>query len=102
VSVRDPRGIPLVAVEIKAGTDPAAALERNGAVRKSFANEIALNPDVKTILVANCITEELRRRIDQEGLYDHRFLMSDLVNEPRSRQRFINLLAAGFMSRRHR
>lgn len=102
VSVRDPRGLPVVAVEIKAGTDPAAALERNGAVRKSFANEIALNPDVKTILVANCITEELRRRIDQEGLYDHRFLMSDLVNEPRSRQRFINLLAAGFMSRRRR
>ena len=51
------------AMEIKAGLDPAGALERLGAIFKSFENTLAEYPDAVTILVASCITDEVESRL---------------------------------------
>ncbi|MCK7511704.1 MAG: hypothetical protein MZV70_51770 [Desulfobacterales bacterium] len=56
----------MVAVEVKAGGDPAGALERLGAA-KSFEDDRNLNPRVKTVYVVRCITPELQRRISQNN-----------------------------------
>jgi hypothetical protein len=91
VSMRDPNDVPVVAVEVKAGADPAGALERLGAAIKSFENDRDLNPAVKTIYVVRCVTPELQNRINQGGFFDHTFALSDLLVEERRQKAFANL-----------
>jgi len=99
VSMRDPRDIPVVAVEIKAGADPAGALERLGAAIKSFERDRDLNPRVKTVYVVRCITPELQNRINEGGFFDHTFALSDLlVNESRQKT-FANLFLRVILTR---
>lgn len=92
VSLRDPDDLPVMAIEVKAGTDPAGALERLGAAMKSFENDKNLNPRVKTVYVVRCMTPELQRRISQGGFFDHTFGLSQLMADQRSQQTFANLL----------
>lgn len=51
-------------IEIKGGRDPAGALERLGAARKSFE---ATPPGCINFLIAGVITEEMRRRLERLG-----------------------------------
>ena len=61
-------------IEIKSGKDPAAALERLGAVQKSFEE----TPSAKNFLVAGVVTEEMERRLS--GLpVEKCFLLDDLL-----------------------
>jgi hypothetical protein len=53
-------------IEIKGGTDPAGALERLGAIKKSFDYARKENKKVETILVVSCITEEMNKRLKKE------------------------------------
>jgi len=91
MSLRAPDEKPLIAVEVKAGTDPAGALERLGAAMKSFENERSMNPRMKTVYVASCITGEVRNRIDQTKPFDHTFLLPMLLSDATTQKRFAGL-----------
>ncbi len=102
VSLRDRHDIPVVAVEVKAGADPAGALERLGAAIKSFENDRDANPRVKTVYVVRCMTPELQNRINQGAFFDHTFALSDLlVNETRQKA-FANLFLRVILGKRKR
>ena len=52
----------IATVEIKSGTDPAGALERLGAIQKSFAETPAR---ARNFAVLGVVTPEMRRRLDE-------------------------------------
>jgi hypothetical protein len=81
-------------VEIKAGIDPAGALERLGATMKSFENIRAESSDAETILVMSCITDEVQRRLN--GMKNARiFVMTDVIqNKKGEGTRLMNILRA--------
>ena len=54
----------IATIEIKGGTDPAGALERLGAMSKSFAET---PPGCVNFLVAGVITPEMQTRLDGMG-----------------------------------
>jgi len=92
ISLRGPNDMPLIAIEVKAGSDPAGALERLGAAMKSFENDRNLNPRVKTVYVVRSITAELRKRIVENNPFDHTFGLSDLLGDDRTQRTFANLV----------
>ena len=55
----------IATIEIKGGTDPAGALERLGAMTKSFAET---PPGCINFLVAGVITPEMRSRLNEMGV----------------------------------
>ena len=73
-------------VEIKGGKDPAGALERLGAMQKSFE---AMPPDCVNMLVAGVVTPEMRSRLDQMGVVKV-FLLDNLAHDGASWTDFIN------------
>ena len=92
MSFRDPSGKPMIAVEVKAGTDPAGALERYGAAMKSFANEKAMNPNVTTVYIASCLTDEVKTRLREENPFSYTFILGDLATNKRSQGKLLGLL----------
>ena len=54
-------------IEIKGGKDPAGALERLGAIQKSFE---ATPPGYVNMLIAGIITSEMRERLNRLGVID--------------------------------
>lgn len=98
--MRNPKDVPVVAVEVKAGADPAGALERLGAAMKSFENDRDLNPRVKTIYVVRCITPELQNRINQGTFFDHTFALADLLVEESRQRAFANLFLRVILGKR--
>jgi len=91
ICLSDAQGKPLISAEVKAGVDPAGALERLGASMKSFEHGKGLNPRMKTIYVASCITEQVRLRIEQQNPFDYTFSMSGLLGDKATQKRFVNL-----------
>lgn len=81
VSLLDQNGITLCVLEVKGGTDPAGALERYGAAKKSFEEVKRTAPNVTTILVASCITTEVQRRIEQDPLISFYYNLTELLSE---------------------
>ena len=73
-------------IEIKGGKDPAGALERLGAMQKSFE---ATPPNCVNILVAGVVTPEMRARLDQMGVVKV-FLLDDLSHDGDSWTGFLN------------
>lgn len=69
-------------IEVKGGTDPAGALERYGAAKKSFENTLRHSSDTKTILIASCITDEVRERIDKDPTISHYFNLTEIISSP--------------------
>ena len=61
-------------IEIKGGKDPAGALERLGAMQKSFDETPA---NCVNILVVGVVTDEMRTRLEKMGV-DKVFLLDDL------------------------
>lgn len=59
ISLLNKQGSTVGVIEVKGGADPAGALERYGAAKKSFEESRRDNARVKTILVASCITSEV-------------------------------------------
>ncbi|MGF1673024.1 MAG: XcyI family restriction endonuclease, partial [Rivularia sp. (in: cyanobacteria)] len=80
-SLLNNQGITVGVIEIKGGTDPAGALERYGAAKKSFEEALRINPEVKTILVASCITTEVNTRIENDSTISTYFNLTEVLTE---------------------
>ncbi len=75
------QGTTLGIVEVKGGTDPAGALERYGAAKKSFEDTLRISPTAKTILLASCITTEALTRIRQDQTISLYFNLTEVLHE---------------------
>ena len=73
-------------IEIKGGKDPAGALERLGAIQKSFE---ATPPGCVNILIAGIITPEMRERLNRLGIVKS-FLLDDLAHDGESWAEFLS------------
>lgn len=82
-------GAPVIAtIEIKGGTDPAGALERLGAIQKSFEQT---PPGCVNILIAGVITAEMEDRLNALGI-TQRYLLSNLAHDGPEWLEFLNEL----------
>ena len=73
-------------IEIKGGKDPAGALERLGAIQKSFE---ATTPGCVNMLIAGIITSEMRERLNRLGIVKT-FQLDDLAHDGDSWAEFLN------------
>ncbi|MDE2716243.1 MAG: XcyI family restriction endonuclease [Chloroflexota bacterium] len=73
-------------IEIKGGKDPAGALERLGAMQKSFE---ATPPNCVNILIAGVITDEMDSRLKGMGV-EKVFLLDDLAHDGKGWSEFLN------------
>ena len=64
-------------IEIKGGKDPAGALERLGAMQKSFD---ATPAGCQNILIAGVVTPQMQSRLEQIGIVKV-FILDDLLND---------------------
>lgn len=92
VTLFDREGSIVGVVEIKAGVDPAAALERLGAVFKSFENTLAEYPNATTILVASCTTKEVDTRLNASLLVRQKYVMAEITASDVAKRKFVNRL----------
>ncbi len=93
VTLMGKNGLPWGVIEIKGGTDPAGALERYGAAKKSFENTRKDAPDAKTILIASCITSEARERISNDKkTIDSFFNLTEVIKEKEKYNEFLDLV----------
>lgn len=81
ISLLNADGVTACAIEVKGGADPAGALERYGAAKKSFGEARRITPNVPTILVASCITPEVQTRIEQDPLITSYYNLTELLQE---------------------
>jgi hypothetical protein len=80
---------PVAVIEVKGGTDPAGALERLGAIKKSFEQARNENPDVLTILAVSCITDEMETRLNKDKLIDSIFNLTAIIYDMDKRDEFL-------------
>ncbi len=73
-------------IEIKGGKDPAGALERLGAMQKSFE---ATPANCVNFLVVGVVTEEMRSRLNAKGIVKV-FLLDELAHDGEPWTRFLN------------
>ena len=92
VTMYDDTGVVVGIIEIKSGLDPAGALERLGAMFKSFENTLAEYPDAVTILVASCITKEVDKRLNASMAVRQRYLTTDITSSDAEKRKFVNRL----------
>jgi hypothetical protein len=90
ISLFDDSGEIVGIIEIKAGLDPAGALERLGAMLKSFENTLAEYPDAVTILVASCITEEVQSRLGASMAVRQTYITTEITSNESQRRKFAN------------
>lgn len=81
ISLVNNQGKTVCVIEIKGGTDPAGALERYGAAIKSFEEARRRNSDVKTILIASCITTEVNNRIQGDANISCYFNLTEILSD---------------------
>jgi hypothetical protein len=81
ISLLDNQGKTVGVIEIKGGTDPAGALERYGAAIKSFEEARRKNSEVKTILVASCVTTEVHTRIQNDKIVSCYFNLTEILSD---------------------
>lgn len=81
VSLLNPQGTTVGIIEVKGGADPAGALERYGAAKKSFEKSLQENPSLITILVASCITSEVQNRVEKDSTISRYFNLSKILSE---------------------
>lgn len=92
VTMYNPKGDIVGVIEIKAGLDPAGALERLGAMFKSFENTLAEYPEAVTILVASCITKEVDNRLNASMVVRQKYITTDITANDRDKRKFVNRL----------
>lgn len=81
ISLLNNQGATMGIIEVKGGADPAGALERYGAAKKSFEEALRRNPQVKTILVASCITPQVHTRIQTDSTISFYFNLTEILSE---------------------
>ncbi len=88
------QGTTVGVIEVKGGTDPAGALERYGAAKKSFEDTLRTAPVAKTLFVASCITTEARERIDNDSTIYRYFNLTEVIKERKKYSEFVELVFA--------
>lgn len=81
ISLLNNQGATMGIIEVKGGADPAGALERYGAAKKSFEEALRRNSQVKTILVASCITPQVHTRIQNDSTISSYFNLTEILSE---------------------
>ena len=89
VAIRDSKGALISTIEVKYGLDPAGALERYGAAKKSFEQATKENRRVHNIYLVSCITPEVRNRIKEDRLVNDDFNLTDILGDAESRNNFL-------------
>jgi hypothetical protein len=79
-------------IEVKGGTDPAGALERYGAAKKSFEHSLKENKKVKTCLIASCITTEVEQRIKVDKTISRYFNLTNVLTEEDCKADLLNFI----------
>lgn len=79
-------------IEVKGGADPAGALERYGAAIQSFTKTLNSSPHARTILIANSITPELKRRLNEDKTVNDYFDLASVVGDPAILDKFAQLV----------
>jgi hypothetical protein len=90
ISIYDDSGNIVGVIEVKAGLDPAGALERLGGMLKSFENTLAEYPDAITILIASCITDEMESRIGASMLISQKYTTAHITSSDSNQRKFAN------------
>lgn len=90
VTMFDGNGAIVGVIEIKSGLDPAGALERLGAMFKSFENTLAEYPNAITILVASCITDEVESRLGASMLVRQKYVTTNITSNEHEKRKFVN------------
>ncbi len=89
ISLIGRQGNTLGVIEVKGGDDPAGALERYGAAKKSFEETLRSTPMAKTFLVASCITTEVRNRIAQDQTISEYFNLTGIISDTATYDKFM-------------
>ncbi len=87
--------LPLIAIEVKGGIDPAGVLERIGAAIKSLQRTRAENPQSVTILIVQGVSMTERARQDltlSAATVTHLFSVKSIVEDESDRERFFGIL----------
>ena len=92
ISLIDTDGSTIAVIEIKGGTDPAGALERYGAAKKSFEEALRHNSKVITIFVASCITSEVENRINKDETIRQYYNLTSILTNKEKREEFLNYI----------
>jgi XcyI restriction endonuclease len=95
ISLLNNQGTTVGVIEVKGGADPAGALERYGAAKKSFESAKVRNSEVRTILVASCITSEVHTRIQNDSTISAYFNLTEILSE-NSRQQYDSFIQEVF------
>lgn len=89
ISILSPKDNLETAIEVKAGIDPAGALERYGAAKKSFDRALRTNKACTTIYLASCITEGVKKAMSDDRLVKQDFNLTKVFVEDKARQDFL-------------
>jgi hypothetical protein len=89
IALLAPTGQTMAVIEVKGGKDPAGALERYGAAKKSFEKTLEDNPDAITIYLASCITDEVERRLAEDATVQQVFNLTILLGDEAQRNDFL-------------
>ncbi|HJT59910.1 MAG TPA: XcyI family restriction endonuclease [Ktedonobacteraceae bacterium] len=89
ISLIGQQGMTLGVIEVKGGNDPAGALERYGAAKKSFEETLRSTPSAKTMLVASCITPEVQSRIEQDQTISKYFNLTEIIGKTPKYEEFM-------------
>ncbi len=92
VTMFDNEGAIVGIIEIKSGLDPAGALERLGAMFKSFENTLSEYPNAVTILVASCITSEVDNRLSASMAVRQKYITTNITSKDSEKRKFVNRL----------
>lgn len=92
LTIVDKSGKSQMVIEVKGGTDPAGALERYGAAKKSFEHSLKENNRVKTCLIASCITNEVEERIKTDKTISKYFNLTNLLTDDLYKTKFLNYI----------
>ena len=79
-------------VEVKGGIDPAGALERYGAAKKSFEHAVKQSSRCRNFYLGGVLTEELRRRINSDRLVERTYDVISLLTKAEVRDDFLREL----------
>ena len=94
ISIRNPQGVLEGAIEVKAGLDPAGALERYGAAKKSFDKALTENKAAITVYVASSpmLTTTVMDAIASDRLVRKEFNLTEIFVNDAAREEFLKNL----------
>lgn len=88
ISLRDSKGNLVAVVEIKAGIDPAGALERYGAAKKSFSRARRENKATETIYLG-LMTSRVKREMEDDQVVTKEYEIGGIFANRLERQQFL-------------